>query len=56
MGKENSMEKDIIAISMVIRLMNAKRNQNLKANVTNVRNMDTNQILNLVQIVKALFG
>ena len=31
-----------IAISMVIELMNVKRNLNLKANVTNVRNMGTN--------------
>ena len=36
------MENAIITINMVTRLMNAKRNQNLKANVTNVRNMDTN--------------
>ena len=41
MEKENSMENDTVAIKMVIRLINAKRNQNLKANVTNVRNMDT---------------
>ena len=42
MGKENSMENVTIAINMVIRLMNAKRNQDLKANVTNVRSMGTN--------------
>ena len=41
MGNENSMENDKIAISMVIMLMNAKRNQYLKENVTNVRSMDT---------------
>ena len=41
MGKKNSIENATIAINMVIRLMNAKRNTNLKANVTNVRNMDT---------------
>ena len=41
MGRQNSMETTIIAISMVIGLMNAKRNQDLKKNATNVRNMDT---------------
>ena len=41
MGKKNSMENATIAINMVIRLMNAKRNQDSKANVTNVINMDT---------------
>ena len=41
MEKENSMESATIEISMVIRKMNAKRNQYLKANVTIVRNMDT---------------
>ena len=30
-----------IAINMVIGLMNAKRNQNLKVNVTNAKSMDT---------------
>ena len=41
MGKENSIENATIAIIMDIRLMNAKRNQNLKANVTNAKNMYT---------------
>ena len=36
MGKKNSMESDKIVISMVIGLMNAKRNLSLKENVTNV--------------------
>ena len=36
------MKYATIAISMVIELMNAKRNLNLKANVTNVRSMVTN--------------
>ena len=40
MGKENSMESAMITINMVIRLMNAKSNQDLKANVSNVRNVD----------------
>ena len=38
----NSMENVTIAISMVIELMNAKRNLNLKENFTNARNMGTN--------------
>ena len=42
MGKKNSMESATIAINMVIELMNAKRDLNLKANVTNVRSMGTN--------------
>ena len=41
MENQNSMENVTIAINMVIRLMNAERNQDLKTNVTNVRNMDT---------------
>ena len=36
MGKKNSMESATIAINIVIRLMNAKRNQYLKENVTSV--------------------
>ena len=36
MGKQNSMENVTIAISIVIELMNAKRNLNLKSNVTKV--------------------
>ena len=42
MQKKNSMESTTIVISMVIRLMNAKRNLSLKENVTNVRSMGTN--------------
>ena len=42
MGKKNSMESATITASMVIRLMNVKRNLNLKANVTNARSMGTN--------------
>jgi hypothetical protein len=41
MKKKNSMENATIPINMVIGLMNAKRNQYLKANIINVRNMDT---------------
>ena len=41
MGKENSMESATIEINMVIWLMNAKRNQDFKENVTNVTSMDT---------------
>jgi len=41
MGKKNSMKNATIAIIMVIRLMNAKRTQDLKENVTNVRSMGT---------------
>ena len=41
MVKLNSMENVTIVINMVIEQMNAKRNQDLKENVTNVRNMDT---------------
>ena len=32
------MENATIAVSMVIKVMNARRNQNLKENVTNARN------------------
>ena len=39
------MENATIAISMIIELMNTKRNLNLKANITNARKMGTN-ILN----------
>ena len=38
MEKENSMENVSIATSMVIKLISAKRKQNLKENVTNARN------------------
>ena len=41
MEKKNSMVNVTIAISMVTRLINVKRNQNLKANVTNARNKVT---------------
>ena len=41
MEKKNSMKNSTIAISMGTRLMNSKRNQNLKVTITNVRNMDT---------------
>ena len=41
MGKKNSMENSTITINMVIRLMNARRNQSLKGNVTTVKNMNT---------------
>ena len=41
MGKQYSMESATIAINMVIRLMYAKRNLNLKENVTNATNMGT---------------
>ena len=40
--KLNSMENVTIKICMVIELMNAKRNLNLKENVTNTRSMGTN--------------
>ena len=40
MGKENLMESTTIAIKMVIRLMNGKRNQDLKEKVTSVTSMD----------------
>ena len=42
MGKQNSMESATIEASMVIRLMNAKKNLSLKENVTNVRSMGIN--------------
>ena len=41
MERKYSMEIATIEINMVIRLMNAKRNQILEANVTNARSMDT---------------
>ena len=41
MGNQNSINNATIAISMVIGIMNAKRNQDLKENVTNVKNLDT---------------
>ena len=39
MEKKNLMENATTAISMVINLMNARRNQNLKAIVTNTKSM-----------------
>ena len=42
MEKLNSIENYTIVINMVIELMNAKRNPNLKANVINARSMSTN--------------
>ena len=41
MERKNSMENATIVVSMVIKLMNARRNQNLKANVTNARSKVT---------------
>ena len=41
MEKLNSMENATIVVNMVIELMNAKRNQNLRASVTNARNKVT---------------
>ena len=41
MQKKNSMVNVTIAINMVKRQMNVKRNQNLKENVTNARNKVT---------------
>ena len=42
MGKKNSIENVTIVTNMVIGKMNGRRNQVLKANVTNVRSMGTN--------------
>ena len=39
MEKKNLMENATIAVSMVIKVMNARRNQNLKAIVTNAKSM-----------------
>ena len=41
---KNSMENTTIAVNMVTRLMNAKRNQNLRASVTNARNKVTRHL------------
>ena len=41
MERKNLMETATIIVSMVIKLMNARRNQNLKANVTNEKGMVT---------------
>ena len=41
MGKQNSMVNASIAINMVTKQMSAKKNQNLKATVTNAKNMVT---------------
>ena len=60
MEKENSMESATITINMVIRLMNVKRNQDLKKNVKNVTNKSseckTKTLNPIEQIVKAIFG
>ena len=42
MGKKNSMESATIVASMVIGLMNAKKNLSFKEIVTNVRSIGTN--------------
>ena len=39
--RKKSMENALIAINMVIWPMNAKKNQNLRESVTNLRNKDT---------------
>ena len=41
MEKKNSMESDTTATNMDTKKMNARRNQNLKVNVTNVKDMVT---------------
>ena len=41
MEKLNSMENATIVVNVVIGIMNAKRNQNLRASVTNARNKVT---------------
>ena len=41
MEKKNSMESVTTAINRVTKLMNARRNQNLKVNVTNAKDMVT---------------
>ena len=42
--KKNSMENSTIEVSMVIGVMNAKRNQYLRASVTNARNKVTRHL------------
>ena len=42
MGKKKSMENVTIVINMVIEQMNGKRNQYLKADVTNERSIGAN--------------
>ena len=44
MEKLNSMENATILVSMVIGLMNARINQNLRASVTNARNKVTRHL------------
>ena len=44
MKKKNSMGSVTTTISMVIKLMNARENQSLKANVTNARSMVTRHL------------
>ena len=41
MEKQNSMESATTTTNMVTKLMNARRNQNLKVNVTNEKDMVT---------------
>ena len=41
MEKKNSMENAINVVNMVIKVMSARRNQNLKVNVTNARDKVT---------------
>ena len=59
MEKENSKESAITIISMVTKLMNARRNQNLKVIVTNARslvtrhsNVDPNHSIPLKNLLK----
>ena len=62
MDKKNSMESVTTAINMVTKLMNARRNLNLKVNATNVEGMVTtsewrSKSFNPTeQLVKVIFG
>ena len=44
MERKNLMESATIAINMVIKLMNVRRNQNLKVNVTNAKSKVTRRL------------
>ena len=44
MEKQNSMENVTTVINMVTKLMNARRNQNLKVNVINARSIVTRHL------------
>ena len=44
MERQNSMENTTIATSMVIKKMDARRNQNVKESVTNARNKVTRHL------------